>query len=316
VPAGGTGKISLKVDTSRFKGPISKSASVQTNDPEQPNLRLVLNANVKTFIDVTPRDFVTFRQYRGEENKDEVTIHSNEQGTFEIKDVQVVGEHIKHELKKEGDDYKLAVWMDPTAPVGNLAGTLKLVTNSKKEPEVTINVRGTILGQISVNPSTLYFRVDNSTSEVAALSDNLNVRERGELSAPVVAQVAKDQALKVLERGSDWTKVQLPAGGEGFVYNKLVKTVEASPEAQAKVLNITHRKQSAFKISGSEIQGQNLSANNLSVQTEEVREGQSYRITVTYAGGLAAGNYTGSLVLKTSDTEEPEVKVPVYIVVT
>jgi hypothetical protein len=206
--------------------------------------------------------------------------------------------------------------MDPQAPVGNLSGTVKLLTNSKKEPEVTVNVRGTILGQISVNPSTLYFRVDNSSSEVAAMTDNLNVRERGELSAPVVAQVAKGEPLKVVEKGADWTKVALPAGGEGFVYNKLVSTVTGGSDVDAKVLNITHRKQSAFKISGSEIQGQNLSGQNLAVSTEEVREGQSYRVTVTYAGGLAAGNYTGSLVLRTSDSEEPEVKIPVYIVVT
>ena len=47
-----------------------------------------------------------------------------------------------------------------------------------------------------------------------------------------------------------------------------------------------------------------------------MREGASYRVTVTYEGGLDKGNYTGKVILGTSDSEEPSVEVPLYIVVT
>jgi uncharacterized protein YgiM (DUF1202 family) len=317
VPAGGEGKITLKVDTARFKGQISKSASVTTNDASQPNLRLVVNANVTTFIDVLPRDVVTFRQYRGEEKKQELTVRSNEEGAFEIKDVQVNGDSIKHELTKKGDnEYTVAVWLDKAAAIGNVSGSLKLLTSSAKEPNVTLTVRGSVLGQISVNPSTLYFRVDGSTKELKVKSDDLNMRERGELGAPVVAKLAKDSVLKVDEVAGEWSKVRTADGKQGWVFNKLVEAVAGGGASQTKVLNVTHRKAGEFKITSTEIEGAKIDASSLKIESEAVREGASYRVTVTYEGGLAKGNYTGKVVLGTSDSEEPSVEIPLYIVVT
>jgi hypothetical protein len=319
VPPGGTGKVSLKVDTARLKGPISKTATVTTNDPEQPNVRLVVNANVQTFVDVLPRDSVFFRQYRGEAKKEEVQIKSNEPGTFKIKDVQVSGEGIKYELTPSAEgtnEYKLAVWVDKSVPIGNVDGSVKLLTSSAREPEVSIAVRGTILGQINLNPSTLYFRVDTAAKEVVATSSNLNVRERGELAAPVVAKVGKDERLKVIEEAGEWVKVATPSGTQGWVYTKLVQAAPAAGSAeQSKVINVTHRQDTAFKITETAVEGASLTPTNVQVKTEPVSEGQSYRVTVTYGGGLAKGNYSGAVILRTSDKEEPEVKVPLYIVV-
>lgn len=317
IPPGGEGKITLKVDTARFKGQISKSASVTTNDASQPNLRLVVNANVTTFIDVLPRDVVTFRQYRGEEKKQEVTVRSNEPGKFEIKDVQVNGDSIKHELIRNGDsEYTVAVWLDKAAAIGNVSGSLKLLTSSAKEPNVTLTVRGSVLGQISVNPSTLYFRVDGSSKELKVTSDGLNMRERGELGAPVVAKLDKDAVLKVDEVVGEWSKVRAPDGKQGWVFNKLVEAVAGGGGEQTKVLNVTHRQAGEFKITSTEIEGAKIDASSLKIEAEAVREGASYRVTVTYAGGLAKGNYTGKVVLGTSDSEEPSVEIPLYIVVT
>ena len=318
IPPGGQGKITLKVDTAKFKGQISKSAAVTTNDPSQPNLRLVVNADVTTFIDVLPRDVVTFRQYRGEEKKQEVTLRSNEGGSFEVKDVQVTGESIQHELTKAGDnEYTVAVWLDKQAPLGNINGSLKVLTNSVKEPSLTLTVRGSVLGQISVNPSTLYFRIDGSSKELKVVSDSLNMRERGELGAAVVAKVEKNAVLKVIESAGEWSLVRSPAGQEGWVFNKMVEPVSAAGGGlQSKVLNVTHRQAGQFKITSTQVEGQKLEGDALKVETEAVREGASYRVTVTYEGGLDTGNYTGKVILGTSDTEEPSVEIPLYIVVT
>ena len=317
IAPGGTGKISLKVDTSRFKGPISKSANVTTNDPQQPTLHLVMNADVKTFVDILPRDVVSIRQYRGEEQKQELTIQSNEETAFKVNDVQVTGEGVKHEIAKVDDkSYKLTVWVDKDAPIGNASGTIKLLTNSAKEPEVTVNVRGQVLGQISVNPSTLYFRVDGAGSQVMASANDVNVRERGEADAPVVAKVAKGEVMKLVEEAGDWSRVELASGNVGWVSKKLVSAAPATDSKQSKVLNVTHREASEFKITGTSVEGQSLDAKAVQVETEAVEDGQSYRVTVTYSGGLEKGNYTGSLILKTTDKSEPEVKVPLYIVIT
>ena len=325
VPAGGTGKVTLKVDTSHFKGPISKTATVQTNDADLATFRLTVNANVTTYIDLLPSDIANFRIYRGEDKKEEITIHSNEKTELVIKDVQVTGEGVKHSIAKATDgsnDQKLTVWLDPTTPIGTVSGTIKLLTNSAKAPEVVVQVRGTVLGQISVSPSSLYFRIDNgaTASSWTPTTDNVNVRERGEIGAPVVVKLAKDAKLTLTEEAGDWVKVRTESGQEGWVSRKFLHE-QSAPAAggdagQSKVLNITHRQDAgAFTITGTTVEGNKLDPKAVKVSTETVKEGQSYRLTVTYAGGLAKGNYTGTLVVKTSDKDEPEVKVPIYIVV-
>ena len=325
VPPGGTGKITLKVDTARFKGPISKTATVQTNDTELSTFRLTVNANVTTYIDVLPTDVANFRIYRGEDKKEELTIHSNEKGELAIKDVKVTGDGVKYSLAKATDgtgDQKLSIWLDPTTPIGTVNGTVKLLTNSAKEPEVTVQVRGTVLGQISVSPSSLYFRIDGGAGSKSwsPTTDNVNVRERGEIGAPVVVKLAKDAKLSLLEEVGDWAKVRTESGQEGWVSRKFVQEqaapAAADASAQAKVLNLTHRQDGgSFTITGTSVEGNKLDPKAVKVATEPVKEGQSYRLTVTYGGGLPKGNYTGTLIIKTSDKDEPEVKVPVYIVV-
>src|SRR5204862_1615813 len=106
---------------------------------------------------------------------------------------------------------------------------------------------------------------------------------------------------------------------EGWVSKKFIKEVPADTAAaaeQTKVVSLTHRLETAnVQISGVTIEGQKLDSKVIKVETEPVRAGQSYRVTVTYTGNLEKGNYTGTIIIKTTDKEEPEVKIPVYIVV-
>lgn len=323
VPPGGTGKISLKVDTATFKGPISKTATVQTSDPELASLRLTVNANVTTYVDVLPSDTVTFRLYRGEDKKQVVTIHSNEAAELKISDVKVSGDGIKYALAKSSEgtnDHELTLWMDPSTPIGAVNGSVTLKTSSPKKPEVLVNVRGQVLGQITVSPGTLFFRIDQAPGAAhwSPTTDNLNLRERGEIGAPVVVKLARDAKLTLVDQVGDWAKVRTEGGEEGWAARKFL--AEQAPAAvagaaQSKVLNLTHRLENAgFSVTGATVEGK-FDAKSVKVATEAVKEGQSYRLTVTYGGGLPQGNYTGTLVVKTTDKDEPEVRVPLYIVV-
>ncbi len=322
VPPGGTGKITLKVDTARFKGPISKTATVQTNDPELSSFRLTVNATVTTYIDVTPSETVMFRHYRGEEKREEITLHSNEKGEFKITEVKVTGDGIKHALARSADapsDYKLTVWLDPSVPVGPVTGGLTLLTNSTKEPEVAIRVSGTVMGQVTASPSTLYFRVDATAagSSWTPTTDNLNIRERGEIGSPVVARLARESQLTLLEEAGEWAKVKTESGQAGWVAKKFIQKAAAAsePADQSKILNLSYRQETGFSIMGTAVEGSKLDTGAVKVAVEPVKAGQSYRLTVTYAGDLDKGNYNGTLVIKTNDKAEPEVKIPIYVVV-
>jgi hypothetical protein len=137
-----------------------------------------------------------------------------------------------------------------------------------------------------------------------------------------VAKIGKDTRLTLVEEAGDWAKVRTDSTPptEGWVSRKFIAEAAAGAGAvaadQTKVVSLTHRLETAnFQVLGVSVEGPKLDPKAIKVETEAVREGQSYRITVTYAGSLEKGNYTGTIVIKTTDKEEPEVKVPLYVVV-
>src|ERR1051326_4297442 len=51
IKPGATGKVTAHVDTTAFAGPISKSVTLETNDPNTPTAQLTLHAIVKPFVE-------------------------------------------------------------------------------------------------------------------------------------------------------------------------------------------------------------------------------------------------------------------------
>ena len=72
VPAGGTGKVTLRLDTRGYEGKLKKTATVLSNDPREPRLILTLQGAVKTLhmyaqgalaVAVFKRDMVARARY-------------------------------------------------------------------------------------------------------------------------------------------------------------------------------------------------------------------------------------------------------------
>ncbi len=61
IPPGGEGKITLKVDLKGYQGKVVKSASVESNDPQNSRMTLVVMMTVKNLIEVRPTNSVLFR---------------------------------------------------------------------------------------------------------------------------------------------------------------------------------------------------------------------------------------------------------------
>ena len=66
IAPGAVGKIKAAVETDNFDGPINKSIAVLTNDPENPQLQLVVRANVRPYINVIP-GYARYNYVQGEE---------------------------------------------------------------------------------------------------------------------------------------------------------------------------------------------------------------------------------------------------------
>lgn len=165
IKPGQTGKIVSNVDTTGFNGPIAKSVTLETNDPAAPAAQVTISAIVKPYVDVHPAGYVRYNLLQGDVEAQSVTIYSEESEPFEIVRVETPQEWIKVDYKKLDEplpnvgragqnQYRLIFTVGgPEARIGPLAERVRVVTNSKHQPEYFINVTGVIRPTYRVEPS-------------------------------------------------------------------------------------------------------------------------------------------------------------------
>jgi len=175
IKPGETGKATLKVETKNFEGPITKSATVTSNDPTTPTTTLVIKAIVKPFVSVLPQSFVRFAGLEGEASTQSVTLVSEEKGPFSVQSVDTTKPYIQAKVTKlsgndkvagkgEGDQYRLDISLGKDAPVGLLAEKVTAHTNLDKAKTVEVTVSGLVRPVIQVTPAKVNFGTVNSAA--------------------------------------------------------------------------------------------------------------------------------------------------------
>jgi len=202
IKPGQTGKVTAHVDTTNFSGPISKAVTLETNDPNTPNAQVTISAVVKPYVESYPAGYVRFNMLQGEVEKQSVTIYTEEDEPFEVLKVEAPQDWIKVETKKlDGADvvpgvgrkganqYKLDVTVGgPDAKLGPLAEKVRIVTNSKHQPEYWVSVAGVVRPPFRVDPTGVNFG-EVAPSDSAA-TRTISIRSNN-LKAPGAFSVTK-----------------------------------------------------------------------------------------------------------------------------
>jgi hypothetical protein len=172
IKPGTTGKVTAHVDTTAFAGPIAKTVTLETNDPNTPTAQLTLHAIVKPYVEAYPAGFVRYNLLQGDADTQTVTLYSEEEEPFEIKNVEVPNEYTKATFTKIENKADLAPnvgrpgqnqWRvnitvgGPDAKIGPLADKIRIVTTSKHQPEYTVSVAGVIRPTFRVDPVGVNF---------------------------------------------------------------------------------------------------------------------------------------------------------------
>ena len=171
IKPGATGKVSAHVDTTNFAGPISKGITLETNDPNTPTAQLTISAIVKPFVEAYPAGFVRYNMLQGDNETQTVTLYSEEEEPLEILKIESPQPWIKVTPRKaEGNEligtigrqgqaqYKLDITVGGNdAKVGPLAEKIKVITNSKHQPEYSISVAGLVRPTFRVEPTAVNF---------------------------------------------------------------------------------------------------------------------------------------------------------------
>jgi Protein of unknown function (DUF1573) len=171
IAPGGAGNIALVVDGHKVDGEFTKQATVLTNDPNYPELTLMVAGSKVPLLTVTPPGTIFLQGVYGDPVEQELTLESHEEGL----DLKVLGvrsdidDKITYEVKpgtKKGE-YKLRVTKNPTLPTTSEYGSIFVKTNSTRQPEAILQVHVMTKGSISVSPNILNFGAVNFAGENA-----------------------------------------------------------------------------------------------------------------------------------------------------
>lgn len=203
IKPGAIGKVSAHVDTTGFAGPISKAVTLETNDPNTPTAQITISAVVKPYVEAYPVGYVRYNMLQGDTEKQSVTLYSEEEEPLEIVKIESPQDWIKVEPKKlTGEDivpqigrkgqsqYRIDVTVGgEDARVGPLAEKIRIVTNSKHQPEYWVSVAGVVRPPYRVDPTGINFGevapTDSAATRTISLRSN-NLKTPGDFSVTKV----------------------------------------------------------------------------------------------------------------------------------
>jgi hypothetical protein len=198
IPPGGQGKVTASIDSARFKGPISKSVTLYSNDPAKERTILSLKAEILVAIDVRPRDRVILRGKVAEQEPTVLQLVASDGQAFDILAVEKRSDDLeisivpapalqgekapkKPKLNKEAvasghSAYEMTVKVSPTAKPGRMADRIRLTTTHPKMAAIDVSVSGKLDGDLTVQPERLFFL--SSRGGTAAQRQELTLAKR------------------------------------------------------------------------------------------------------------------------------------------
>lgn len=174
---GGVGNITLTIDTRNFRGPISKSADVLSNDPINPSKKIIVTANVKGLITVmkgdVPSENLRIEAASGRPSAAQVSVISDNP-KFKPTTPTTTARYLSATLTPTDSPsrWKLLIIADSTAPVGPIAEAVTIQTGMMEEPQLRIPITGLVRNSEpsaeSVRPSEAPFTNDAVVKLVSA----------------------------------------------------------------------------------------------------------------------------------------------------
>lgn len=129
---------------------------VHCNDPKRAQVLLAVQGTVQTLIDVRPGNFVSFKGMPNQLEDKTIELIGSTEPFHIVKIDTTLANKIAHQLEtvKDGKHYRLRI--SNLVKNGGYYGFLRLHTDLAQNSEIMIRVNGSIEGEISVNPKTLF----------------------------------------------------------------------------------------------------------------------------------------------------------------
>ncbi len=157
LPPGGAGEFKVTFRTKGYQGPVTKTLSVETNDPANRQVRLTLKGTVVSDVTVEPK-IINFgnvnRHALPEPLPLKVTLRAGK--GLRITEVRSENSFVlvtPAAENQEGDESKYSVGLTKDVPAGRVAGQIVVKTTSRSLPELHVPVHALVEGNVRVVPS-------------------------------------------------------------------------------------------------------------------------------------------------------------------
>ncbi len=169
IAPGKTGRVTIKLETANFGGPISKPVAVFTNDPANPKIQLVVKAEIRPYLGVKP-GYARFIYVQGEQLRPIPQVLWADDGSdINVLDVKAPYDYIRVEYREateeerevdhQGKQWAFQVHLDPEAPVGALRDYVEVMTDHPKQKSMRIPISGFVRPRQHVTPQKIDFGV-------------------------------------------------------------------------------------------------------------------------------------------------------------
>jgi hypothetical protein len=145
----------MKVNLRNLQGNIDKKATIQSNDPHNPQQIIRMQGTIVALIDVKPSTSVLFRG-RPDQLSEFVLTLTGSTAPFHISRIECnIKDDIDYTLEtvEEGKLYKLKI--SNKIRNGSYGGFIRLNTDLAQKPDILIRVSGFVEGEISARPQNL-----------------------------------------------------------------------------------------------------------------------------------------------------------------
>jgi uncharacterized protein DUF1573 len=151
-------RVEAVLTLSSHVGKLAKTLLVYSNDPKTPSFRLTMSGTAVEFIKMTPSR-VTFGKIDGDEPqvKELLLEPMSEKARFGFPKIESDSDKISVDVKprEEGKGYVVTLRTVPPLPQGYVKGNLRILTDNKVLPQLTVPFDAHVMGKIAIAPKEI-----------------------------------------------------------------------------------------------------------------------------------------------------------------
>lgn len=150
MPPGSSGGIRATFETRRYEGKQETMITVHSNDPDEPQIDLIIKGNIKRDVAVVPQGLNFGDVKKGELATRRVKVLQLSEELLVVKRIEANERYLMVAASRFRDEnsrgLNIKITLNPQAPAGPFTDVITLHTNVKKRPRIDVPVWANIIG--------------------------------------------------------------------------------------------------------------------------------------------------------------------------